>query len=483
MATIRTSLTVAAPGGQSLTAVVNKEANSTIDREIAVRSGEFVEVFTLDTQADTAAGLSNALPDYKQLIAYNSGKTPLEICLKTNLINQADGLTHANVFAYPTFFIPVGGYLSLPSPRIVSTSGTPSAPQALNYVGDIANRVIDKVDAATNDLKRLLSSTATYESPDGKTLKYGLSADAITNSQGDIYFDELKDLDSAVYSAPTGGNDGKTYTTDGLVPGSLRVMFYKPGFSEFNYTANGLKPQTSANSSLLALNTAYAFGLTVDGAGGSDVSFTTDTTNVLWGTPLSGTGVLAKIQAAMDAAEKECDVALVNGKLRFTSRSRTTSAATVSSVLLGAPGAGTDFRTSGINATGYVEQHAVEIADGNDDDIMFDDGEGNLSRANGGSGWCEYGLPGAGSASVARMYITGAPANSSVLVSWLRGSTSGGDLSSQVPDSATENDNCNAVMGVYARALSWSRAFGASGRKGKLRLIVVDNESSLQSNY
>ena len=366
MATIKTSLSVTAPGGQQLTASMSRAASSTIDREIAVRGGEFVEVFTMDTEAGIdSTGASNSLADYRQLIAYNAGATPLEIALKTHLIDDSDGKTHAELYAYPTFFIPIGGYLSLPSPRIVSTSGTDTSAKGLNYVEDAGSRCLAQVS------KRIIESTATYESKDGSILKYGLSDEGFTNSVGDIYISTLHGLDYA--DTPTGGkgNPGDLSAEDGIVPGTIRVMFYTPGFSEFNYTKAGLSPQLASSSSKLAVNSEYRFALTVDGASASDITFWTHTSDVTWGSPLTGTGVLYRIQAAMDAAEKECDVLLVGGKLRFQSRSRRTSAATVSSVLIGVPDSGNDFRTSGINETAYIKQHAVALADGSDGDINY----------------------------------------------------------------------------------------------------------------
>ena len=43
MANIKSSLTLTTPSGGRVSATVSKEANSTIDREIALTAGEFVE--------------------------------------------------------------------------------------------------------------------------------------------------------------------------------------------------------------------------------------------------------------------------------------------------------------------------------------------------------------------------------------------------------------------------------------------------------
>ena len=66
-------------------------------------------------------------------------------------------------------------------------------------------------------------------------------------------------------------------------------------------------------------------------------------------------------------------------------------------------------------------------------------------------------------------------------MSWLHGSTSGGNLSTLTP--VDNGDNTNCLLGVYARAISYSLQHGKSGRKGKLRLVVVDNENYESGNY
>ena len=109
----------------------------------------------------------------------------------------------------------------------------------------------------------------------------------------------------------------------------------------------------------------------------------------------------------------------------------------------------------------------------NDSEIMWDNGEGVLSRASGGSGWITYGVPGSDTSPKLSLYITGAPANSSVKLSWLYGSVAGGNLSTATP--ADDEEGTNSVLSVYARALSWSLQYGKEGRKGRLRLIAVDN--------
>jgi hypothetical protein len=474
MANIRTSLTVTAPGGQKLTASINKEANATVDREIVLNSGEFAEVFNMDTESPLAIAnpIGNSLSDYKQLIAYNSGAAPLEVALKTALYDD-DGQTHAELYGYPVFFVPVGGYVSLPSPRMITLSGgsggVSTTPEAQNYITDAGNKCVAQLNL------RLFESTATYVSLDGKTKKTGLSAAGVTNGNGDLYLTSVHDKDVSSSESDNSGSS-KTAATS-IVPGSIRLQFYDPAYQEYNYTGNGLQAQQSASSTLLTAATAYAFNLGMNGASVSQITFTTDATDVTWGSSLTGNGVLAKIQAAMDAAEKECDVAIVDGNLRFTSRNRDTLN---SAVLIQGPTSGTDFRESGINAASFIVTTACVVSDVNDDAMMYDDGEGNLSRANGGSGWCRYGWP-ASAGTRAGLYITGAPAYSSVKVSWLHTSGSGGNLSASTP--VNDEEKCNSLLSVYARCLGYATDKGADGRKGKLRLIVVDNADINTDSY
>ena len=474
MATIKSTFSLTTPGGAKLSTSISKAANSTIDREIPITSGEFVEVFTMDTAGflGNSTPVPNSLPDYKQLVAYNSGDAPIELALKTPLIDDDDGKVHAELYAYPTFFIPSGGYLVLPSPRIISTTGVATAPEALNYITDVAGECEPQL------ILRATASTATYNSENGSVLKRGLSTDAVTNSNGDLYISGLHGKANYTLDASSGGSAATYVATDGIVPGTMRVHFYAPAYVEINYTKNSLPPQLSSTSTLLAVNTAYDFALNVDGAGSTDVRFTTHTSDVTWGNPTAGTGVLYKIQAAMDAAEKNCDVSLVGGNIRFTSRSRNS---TSSAVVVGNPAGGVNFRTSGTLATGFFETVVVDKLDDSDSDVMFDNGEGVLSRANGGTGSITYGIPGSTTSVKADLYITGAPANSSVLLSWLHGSSAGGNLSTTTP--TANGQASNSLLAVYARAISYSLTHGKSGRKGKLRLVVVDNQEYSSANY
>ena len=123
MAKISSSLRISTPSGNSVSASYSKEANATIDRDFNIHAGDFQEVLSIDTSGGlTSEPSGNAMADFKQLVAYNSGSVPIEVALKTALVDDADAQVHAEIYSYPVFFVPAGGYLSIPSPRIVSTS-------------------------------------------------------------------------------------------------------------------------------------------------------------------------------------------------------------------------------------------------------------------------------------------------------------------------------------------------------------------------
>ena len=125
---------------------------------------------------------------------------------------------------------------------------------------------------------------------------------------------------------------GKGRTKDipgsGIVPGSICIKFYEPGYQSCGFTAISM----GADSGLSA-NTEYKFGLKIDGGTSQDISFTTDSSNLKFG---GANGILSKIQSAMNAEftnpdsnlfEKSANVSIVDSDLRFTSNSRKASSA------------------------------------------------------------------------------------------------------------------------------------------------------------
>ena len=106
----------------------------------------------------------------------------------------------------------------------------------------------------------------------------------------------------------------------GIVPGSLAIKFYNPG-----YQSLGLSGMTSGTDSALTASGSYWFKIAIDGGTAESINFTVDSSNTNWG----GTnGIINKMQSAMDdkykntssnTFEQKSTVGIVNGDIRFTS--------------------------------------------------------------------------------------------------------------------------------------------------------------------
>lgn len=127
----------------------------------------------------------------------------------------------------------------------------------------------------------------------------------------------------------TAHNTRGTTTDDGIVPGSLMILFYTKGA----YQELGLSGITASTNSGLTASTAYQFTVTADGGSAYDLSFTTDSSNLNFG----GTnGIIQKIQDVFNTQfyttssnlfEKRVSVSIVNGDIRFTSGSNLSTSA------------------------------------------------------------------------------------------------------------------------------------------------------------
>ena len=114
----------------------------------------------------------------------------------------------------------------------------------------------------------------------------------------------------------------------GIVPGSVAIKFYKPGYQEL-----GLSGITSSTNSGLTASGSYWLKIAIDGGTAESINFTTDSSNVNFG----GTnGVISKIQDALDAKyyntaanifEQKATIGIVNGDIRFTSGQRLSTSA------------------------------------------------------------------------------------------------------------------------------------------------------------
>ena len=197
---------------------------------------------------------------------------------------------------------------------------------------------------------------------------------------------------------------GATVAASGIVPGSVNIKFYEPGYQEVGLSGIG----ANTNSGLSA-STTYYFFISIDGSTPYEVGFTTDSSNVNFG----GTnGIVSKIQDILDTQyytegnlfEKVATVSIVGGDIRFTSGSRlSTSAIALTAGTSGT--ANTDELFDGTNQIGRIPatvESAVaavlpddvlydrETYDtySNTNNFMWDDGNGRLQGV--GSGTIDY---------------------------------------------------------------------------------------------
>ena len=154
----------------------------------------------------------------------------------------------------------------------------------------------------------------------------------------------------------------------GLVPGSLAIKFYEPGYQSLG--RSGILPSTNTG---LAASTAYEFDIQVDGGTNFDnLSFTTDSSDVTF------RGVIQKIQEALNTQyytsgnlfEKKVVVSLTGGDVRFTSGSRLSTSAIL--LTAGSTGAAEFFGTGRIPAVAGTGQINSPVAAKLPDDSVYD---------------------------------------------------------------------------------------------------------------
>ena len=233
-------------------------------------------------------------------------------------------------------------------------------------------------------------------------------------------------------------------TSDGIVPGSLMILFYTKG----GYQELGLSGISSSTNSGLTASTAYQFTIAADGGSAYDLSFTTDSSNLNFG----GTnGVISKIQAQLDTQfyttssnlfEKRVTVAIVNGDLRFTSGSNLSTSA----IALGdSSGGNTDIWGVGrfpaiANVEGAVsaDVHDTTITrDGittfNNAQMAMDGGYGNITGA--ATGTIDY--------ETTAINLRNAPANAEMQITYAYDSALAGGV-----------DTNNVIDSILARSTS-----------------------------
>ena len=253
------------------------------------------------------------------------------------------------------------------------------------------------LEAADKYVSRILPPKSFVVIPTQRSVIYGAGASAANH----LAFEALDKS-----SQKTDGNGYIKTTTffdqpdmNGISPGTILAVFYEEAYQELGMTnaTNKSGTQLSTTSTGLAVNTAYAFGLNIDGAGAADVAFTTHTSDVTWGSgAIGGNGVLSKINTALrdayDAGTQayQARVSLVDGDARFSSGSRDDAGTIALTTKVG--GVATVFGVGSIPAVGNIDT-AVTAANATDftlhgidpADALIDYGDGTGTRANGGT--------------------------------------------------------------------------------------------------
>ena len=291
----------------------------------------------------------------------------------------------------------------------------------LFHVGDlirVTNEVMkvtaigDKSNLANNYLTVVRAKNGTTAASDHS------DADAVLTP----FFNALHDYNDKLLGATTqrvatdgAGNflthnffgEGRSLISDlnGLTKGSICLKFYTKAYVEFSFTT----PITGNTDSKLTASQVYGLRTELDDATTTEVVFTVDATNTRFG---GRNGVVQKIQDAYNTATKNSShnfygygvsVAIVDGKLRFTSNSNLSISKVDISTASSSGAAGGYVQADGVfpaEANGPVlpELPPDTISDANGISVpnlnvmLIDDGYGALTSSNGslGRGTIDY---------------------------------------------------------------------------------------------
>ena len=251
------------------------------------------------------------------------------------------------------------------------------------------------------------------------------------------------------FSANTFFGLGRSFSfPNGLVPGSIAIKFYSNA-----RLGLGMRGITSSTKTGLAASTAYEFKITVDGGTQTVISFTTDASNLTFGSSAAGTGVLRKIQTALNNASIDATIGLIAGDVVLSGKTRYRGLSSI------AVAAGSDGAVAELFGTGkFPLTTAIKALispdtpiDSDIDNIMFDDGLGRLRRASGGIGYINY--------ETGAFALTGCPINSHMKIACSFNSALSG---------AIKSSRNNIVPVVKARSLN---AF----RDAYIRVVAYDD--------
>ena len=428
------------------------------DQSINIKQRVGSSDITLFTADEDKGG--SVLPSAKSLQFMNEGNSVLAVQVKLVLWEAATTEDTTHDYGYLQFLVRQGETINFPMSRVIASTvdglltGTEddlanTAPDSNMYrdsgitlganlednatqittsangtnafsVGDLVQVGIDTNTITRIEILKVTGISSTTVMTVDRAL-YGTSA-ADKDNQTDgtsgavsgakIYlpfFNTYHDHD-ALTTART-DNDGKFAATNffgygrgtdiptsGLLPGSVAIKCYNPGYQELGLS--GITPGT--NSGLTAGETYY-FKITVDGGTQIEVSFTVDSNNTNFG---GRNGILSKVQDFFNTQyyttgsalfETKVTVGIVNGDIRFTSGSYLSTSAIA--LAAGTSGAGATVRWFGhaTTVTGRIpglnnipsavaaslpDDTVIDPATGNtisnSNAFMYDDGYGNL---------------------------------------------------------------------------------------------------------
>ena len=347
----------------------------------ASKQGSYDDIFNIRQKVDNTSTFINllsssitkgaaTLPDFKAIIIKNIGKVGSEILVTS--LTHTDGTPDTTGSAsYQKFLIGSNDFIFLPNIRQMYSSVSNSSANAYQLSNEMPSlltyRALNNAGATDPQLiaEALDASETAVDVDEGEYFYVGdlirvedeimevtaISSNTLTVIRGTHgstaathidnsairlpFFNNLADYDK--YSTPQTDANGQFVITNffsygrntdgagnresnGIVAGSFAIKFYEAGYQEL-----GLSNITSATKSGLAVSTAYQFTVTADGGSATDISFTTDSSDVTFG----GTnGIIAKIQDALNTQfyttgsnlfEKKVTVSIIKGDIRFTS--------------------------------------------------------------------------------------------------------------------------------------------------------------------
>ena len=258
--------------------------------------------------------------------------------------------------------------------------------------------------------------------------------------------DVITDKKGSFYCNTFFGYGRRASEPTGIVPGSTAIRFYSIG----GYQTFGLSDIRPSTKTGLVASTTYKFGMQIDGSSQTDstadVTITTDATNSTFG---GANGLISKIQAALDQDyfdstkdmfDKRVTIAIIDTDVRITSHSNLST----TKVVLRAPSTGTTpFGVGRIPAIGSLPATVtsrVPDAETEQNHILFDNGDGTMSRKAGGSASINY--------ETGEIHIAGCPRNAHMEIAGMFSNALSGHI---------RGDKDNHVFSGYAKSLSQYR--------------------------